>query len=59
MIISLLTLYLLHQENLQQQNNNNYYHRPSNSHNVVVRLTISGLISRSHDLTSKSHGFPQ
>ena len=35
------------------------FFRPSNSHDVVVRLTISGLISRSHDLTSKSHGFPQ
>ena len=26
---------------------------------VVLRLTISGLISWPHDLTSKSHGFPR
>jgi len=33
--------------------------RPSNSHDLVVRLTNSGLISQSHNLISKSHGFPQ
>ena len=32
--------------------------RPSNSHGFTVRLTVSGLISRSHGLASKSHGFP-
>ena len=31
--------------------------RPSNSHGFTVRLTVSGLISRSHGLASKSHGF--
>ena len=27
-------------------------------HGLTVRLTVSGLISWSHSLTSKSHGFP-
>ena len=34
-----------------------YDARPSNSHGFTVRLTVSGLISRSHGLASKSHGF--
>ena len=33
-------------------------HRPSNSHGSTMRLTVSGLISWSHGLASKSHGFP-
>ena len=33
------------------------HHRPSNSHGFTVRLTVSGLISQSHGLASKSHCF--
>ena len=32
--------------------------RPSNSHGFTMRLMVSGIISRSHSLASKSHGFP-
>ena len=32
---------------------------PYNSHNLAVRLIISGLIPRSYDLTLKSHDFPR
>ena len=36
-----------------------YYTRPSNSHGLVVRVTISGLTSWFHDLTSRSLCFPR
>ena len=33
------------------------FFRPSNTHGLTVRLTVSGLISRSHEVTAKTHDF--
>ena len=48
-------------QTLKNQNRFTFYiprikrRRPSNSHGFTIRLTVSGVISRSHGLTSKSH----